>query len=1149
MFKQNVSFEVWGGAAGKYRLRDNNGDPLENTPEDTCNRVATALSNIETSKQEYWLEQFKSILGHKFAGGGRIMANIGAGAYKKETSPINCTVLRQIPDSMNGIMDIAKEAALLLKSGCGVGYDFSSIRPKGSHVFGAGAATSGVISFMKIYDAICSTIMSGGGRRGAQMACLDISSPEIEDFIVEKRKDGSLRYFNCSILITDDFMNAVVDDLDWDLWFWEKMPDTEVPTSEVCLIKKCDIPYNHSEFNYFSFDADHTEVVYENCTTTTLYKKKVFKTVKAKYLFDLVMTSTYNFWEPGFVLIDKSNRENTLYFCEIFRATNPCFSGDTLIAVADGRNAVSIKELAEADKDVPVYSVDKITGEVSIKMGRHPRITGSNEKLVRVMLDDGTYLDTTPNHKFVLLDGSEIEAKNLKNGDSLPRFTKSLEAVKKGSKDYYAIHSNTNDTSKKIFEHRLIAKFNNKDEWNSKYSEIKGNGFIKTGGLVVHHKDYNQLNNSPDNLQIMTFKDHCVLHGQIDQCGEKNGRYSGVSSSEIKRHALILTRLLNRRFSDEEWRVYAKNNKLPQQFSKFRVNDLGTLRQLAILCALELKIDNSEFVNLDPRVVRSYQSMIEQGYNAQIVDGEVFVDKACETCKKTFNINFSYREQSFCSSMCSSLYFRQDPVKIERQRIAIDKYNSEKMEKIRNKQIKVYSDLKFALNRAPLFKEFAIACKQLSLPHRVGKVLKFGFKSFSALKKAAELYNHKVVSIIELDGEHTVYNITVDDNHTVGIITGSKEKNGSLSYSGVYVAQCGEQPLAGQSSCLLGSMVLPAYAKNAFENAASFDFDTFAKDVRIASRLLDNVVEVNNLPLEQMRIEIKNKRRHGMGFTGLGSLLNMLGMPYGSEDSLILLDKISYILAKESLLENISLAKEKGCAPIFTTKEARQLVIKSAYLERLIDTFDNKEDIIKDILEYGLRYSHATSIAPTGTLSLTWGNNCSNGIEPVFANSYLRNIRDPNKKTKVQEEVFDYAYFLWKEKFGNKKLPAYWRTTDNLDVMDHLKIQATAQKWCDSAISKTINVPSDYPFDKFKDVYLNGWKMGLKGITTYRPNAEIGSGVLTQKHDLENTEYTFTLEDGSEVSLKGSDFVEYDGETHNVANLFDALKEGIYGNM
>ena len=286
-----------------------------------------------------------------------------------------------------------------------------------------------------------------------------------------------------------------------------------------------------------------------------------------------------------------------------------------------------------------------------------------------------------------------------------------------------------------------------------------------------------------------------------------------------------------------------------------------------------------------------------------------------------------------------------------------------------------------------------------------------------------------------------------------------------------------------------------------------------------------------------------------MGFTGLGSALNMLGLSYESKASLKFADKMSFILAEESLYANIELAKEKGCAPIFATQEARKAVLESVYLKRLIDSCENKEQIIKDIIEFGLRYSHATSIAPTGTMSITWGNNCSGGIEPEIADSYFRNIRNPNKKTKTQEEVMSYSYFMWKQKNGDKPLPDYWRTTKDLSAGDHLRMQAVVQKWMDSSISKTINLPADYPFEDFKKIYLEGWKLGLKGVTTYRPNASIGAGVLTQKSDLDATTYTFTLEDGREVSFLGSEMVEYDGETHNVANLYDALKEGIYGNM
>src|ERR1019366_7479857 len=279
----------------------------------------------------------------------------------------------------------------------------------------------------------------------------------------------------------------------------------------------------------------------------------------------------------------------------------------------------------------------------------------------------------------------------------------------------------------------------------------------------------------------------------------------------------------------------------------------------------------------------------------------------------------------------------------------------------------------------------------------------------------------------EYIGKESVYDITVEANeHTYW--TG-----------GLCVSNCGEQPLHPLTSCLLGSMILPPYVKNAFENPV-FDFEQLAKDVRIANRLLDNVVEINNLPLKEMQESILEKRRHGLGFTGLGSVLNMMKVSYGSPDSIKFAEKIMLIIAQQSLLENILLAKEKEPALIFKDLKNREAVLQSNYLKRLLNSFENKKELIADILKYGLRYSHATSLAPTGTMSISWGNNCSNGVEPVFDNSYMRNIRDQNKKTKTQEEVFDYSFFLWKEMFGNKLLPKYWRTTADLKVIDHLNI-------------------------------------------------------------------------------------------------------------
>jgi ribonucleoside-diphosphate reductase alpha chain len=688
MFIQSISLEVWGGENGKYRLRDENGEPIDITPEDTCVRVAKGLAALEVD-HEKWEKPFSELLlSGKFSGGGRIMANIGAGKLKADASPINCTVLRQIPDSMEGIMQTAKEAAMTLRTGAGTGYDFSPIRPKGAYVFGAGSHTSGVISFMKIFDAVCSTVVSGGSRRGAQMGCLDIQHPEVESFISCKREDGVLRYFNLSLLITDAFMNAVLNNDIWKLWFWERSDKADVNTigkENIKVLSAGDIPFRHPEFEYFIFSAEHTEVLSGNCSPSDIFKKRVFKVMQAVELFNLIMKSTYDFAEPGFILIDKINKENILHFIEIIRATNPC----------------------------------------------------------------------------------------------------------------------------------------------------------------------------------------------------------------------------------------------------------------------------------------------------------------------------------------------------------------------------------------------------------------------------------------------------------------------------------GEQPLPPDASCLLGSMLLAPYIVNRCSENAYFDFDSFKADISTATRMMDNVVEVNNLPLESMRKQILSKRRHGLGFTGLGTAFNMLRMPYGGDESADFAEKIAYVIAEISLLENINLAKEKGCAPIFDSIESRKAALESGYLKRLLNSFDNEKRtyITNQIIEFGLRFSHATSIAPTGTMSLTWGNNCSNGIEPSFTNEYARNFRVHGKKTKSQELVRSLEYHLWVQDFGDAPLPDYWRTSDDLNVGDHIRIQAAVQKWVDSAVSKTANVPTDYPFEDFKEIYMLGWKSGLKGITTFRYNPEAFSGVLIRKEDLENTEYVFVLDDNSEVSAFGNDEIYYDGELHNAANLYDALKESMYGSM
>jgi ribonucleoside-diphosphate reductase alpha chain len=345
--------------------------------------------------------------------------------------------------------------------------------------------------------------------------------------------------------------------------------------------------------------------------------------------------------------------------------------------------------------------------------------------------------------------------------------------------------------------------------------------------------------------------------------------------------------------------------------------------------------------------------------------------------------------------------------------------------------------------------------------------------------------------------------------------------------------------------------------------------------------MLDNVVEVNNLPLPQQREEIYKKRRHGMGFLGLGSALAMLTIPYGSEDSVEFTGELTKTMALESFRAGLSLAKEKGAAPIMNdtfevlkdsklykklqkfapeflksktegdlaSVPGRVLWANSPYMQKI-----KKLDptLWHDLLIYGSRYSHATSIAPTGTIALSLANNASNGIEPSFSHEYFRNVIRDGKKSKERVAVNSLEFLMYKkfvddESLPINKLPEYFTSSDKVTPKQHVDIQAAAQEWVDSSISKTINIPTDYPYDDFKQVYLYAVEKHLKGCTTFRFNPEAFQGVLVKQEDLENTTYVFTLEDGSEVELKGSDEVEYDGEMHTAANLYDAIKEGYYG--
>mgnify|MGYP002780788522 CR=1 FL=1 len=696
---QEASIDIWDK---KYRLTAKDGAPIDRSMDDTYKRVARALADVEApAKRDEWYEKFVWALRKGAIPAGRVTSNAGAWEHKPATSTINCTVSGTIVDSMDDILNKVHEAGLTLKAGCGIGYEFSTLRPRGAYVSGAGAYTSGPLSFMDIYDKMCFTVSSAGGRRGAQMGTFDVGHPDAMDFIRAKRENGRLRQFNLSLLITDEFVEAVKADREWKLAFPLSKKEYEADRPDLSdAAKYAWREWPHSD-QYVTRDDG-------------LVCCKIYKTLPARRMWDVIMSSTYDFAEPGFVLIDRVNEMNNNWWCENIRATNPC----------------------------------------------------------------------------------------------------------------------------------------------------------------------------------------------------------------------------------------------------------------------------------------------------------------------------------------------------------------------------------------------------------------------------------------------------------------------------------GEQPLPPYGSCLLGSVNLTRFVKHPFTPDAAFDWDEYREVVKVFTRMLDNVVEINGLPLDRQRDEITRKRRHGMGFLGLGSTITMLCMKYGSKESVKFTEAVSREMAIAGWEAALDLAKEKGPAPImleeFTVTAAmlrkrpemardgwkvgmkipgRLLHARySRYMQRVASVAPG---LVDELAETGARFTHHSSIAPTGTISLSLANNASNGIEPSFAHHYFRNVIREGKKSKEKIDVYSYELLAYRELVnprampgatkGDEQLPAYFTTADDITPTEHVDIQAAAQKWVDSSISKTANVPTDFEYGKFKDIYLYAYEQGLKGCTTFRFNPEAFQGVLVKEQDLKNTKYTFTLEDGSEVTVAGDEEIEYDGEKHTAANLFDALKEGYYG--
>jgi ribonucleoside-diphosphate reductase alpha chain len=349
-----------------------------------------------------------------------------------------------------------------------------------------------------------------------------------------------------------------------------------------------------------------------------------------------------------------------------------------------------------------------------------------------------------------------------------------------------------------------------------------------------------------------------------------------------------------------------------------------------------------------------------------------------------------------------------------------------------------------------------------------------------------ELFSATVESV-ELEGDEEVFDVSIAEANV-------------FDANGLYVHNCGEQPLPAYGCCCLGSINLTLFVADPFSPKARFDFEAFTKVIHPAVRMLDNVLDATEWPLPQQCTEAMNKRRVGLGFTGLGDALIMLGLRYDTEAARSMATKIAEVMRDAAYMASVGLAKEKGAFP---------LLDKDKYLAAPRFASRLPEKLKGLIREHGIRNSHLLSIAPTGTISLAFADNASNGIEPPYSWAYQRRKREHDGSHKVYD-VEDHAWRLYRHLGGGMdKLPEQFVTALEISALDHMRMVAAVTPFIDSAISKTVNVPEDYPYDDFKGLYFEAWKSRLKGITTYRPNPVLGSvlSIETKKdeqpHDLD----------------------------------------------
>jgi ribonucleotide reductase alpha subunit len=1002
----------------RYFRKDARGETLE-TPEEMVARVAC---NIAAAEGFYygalpevvlqWAESFYALMIRlDFVPNSPTLMNAG-----RELQQLSACFVLPVEDSMESIFEAVKNTALIHKSGGGTGFSFSRLRPKHDVVKSTKGISSGPISFMTVFDAATETIKQGGTRRGANMGILRVDHPDILDFITCKTRNDRLNNFNISVALTEEFMKAVEADAEYPL--------------------------------------------------VNPHSGEIAARLKAREVFEKIVDSAWRNGEPGIIFIDRINRDNPTPRLGAMESTNPCLAGETPVAVADGRGAVPIRQLAEEGKDVPVFCRNG-KGKVTVRMMRNPRITGRGKRILKVVLDDGNFVRATENHKFVLSDGTEREAKDLLRGDSLAimtrriaQFNKVIARANRNAQEYAWISST--DHPNWDPEHRLIANFHFRRQTGTS---------INPRVCVVHHKDGNGLNNDPANLLVMSREEHRRLHAK-EREGDKNPM---------------------RRFPEKNWmNDPAKQQEMRKKYHigakrgettrtrigsatthRFTDNDFRTRHRAAVKSAMTCKHD----IFMEGIHRRALSKLNEcQGstdLRCFLENNTVMVERTCEHCGATFAVAWNRREQSFCSHSCYVSRHNRDSNIRERIADGILSTYLNKAEDRYREQIRCLLDLKFESGRVPLKKEWEARCAAEGVSKRLGT--EFAFPTYDAIRTAALIHNHRVVAV-EPDGVEDVYNGTVDEFHNFYVGHFSSVVDGESRQVCVNIVNCGEQPLLPYESCNLGSVNLANMILG--ENGgARIDYEKLKAVVHAAVRFLDNVIDMNNYPLNEIRQMTMGNRKIGLGVMGFADMLIRLGIPYDSDEALSVGQEIMNFIQEESISASCNLARERGAFPNYG-----------------ISVFPERGGIPR-------RNATTTTIAPTGTISIIAG--CSSGIEPVFALSFIRNVMDNDHLVEVHP-LFEadmrrrglYSIEKMKEisQAGTLRhvdgIPDDVRrvfvTAHDISPEAHLRMQAAFQKFVDNAVSKTVNFPAEATREDIRKVFVLAFRLGCKGVTVYR---------------------------------------------------------------